>query len=167
MFILRAMRLIELNTEKTGKRTAEVACVSDGRIEDLTIENYEEASGFNPALKTYWPDAEDLVRRRIAKVFVEDGRTKGICYTCFCSRDVHEPHIVVDAPHRGKGIGKLLTLAYAKSILTRGCRLFWSHYTDNVASARCARAAGFEPYGSPRVIQYVEKTAVIETGADH
>lgn len=125
----------------------------DSQIFDLTLDGYKQAARFTPMLSKFWPNPNELIGKQEAKVFVEDGITKGICYTCFRSGECHEPHITIDEKYRGQGIGKLLTAAYTNSLLEQNQRIFWSHYPENIGSGRCAAAAGFAPYGNVKVIQ--------------
>lgn len=144
----REMRiLIAENTSSTDE-------ITDPRIVDLSLDTYHQAAAFTPMLSKFWPDPTELIEKRMAKVFIENEKTKGICYSCFCSGNIHEPHITIDEEYRGTGIGKQLTIAYTNSIRTRGQRIFWSHYTENIGSGRCAAAAGFVPYGTIKVAQY-------------
>ncbi len=130
--------------------------VSDNRIQELDSAGFEQASQFIPMLPIYWPDKSKLLGQGMAKAFIENGKVKGVCYTCLYAGDLHEPHVTVDEPYRGQGIGKMITQAYTQSLLKSGKRIFWSHYTDNELSGRCAETAGYRPYGLLKVIQYIE-----------
>lgn len=126
----------------------------DPQVADLTVDGYREALRFSPMLRKFWPEPEALVATGSAKMFVEDGRVSGICFSCFVSEGQHEAHIVVEPALRRRGLGKRLAAAYAARLVRRGQRVFWSCLPGNQASARIAAATGFKPHGQMPLLQY-------------
>ncbi len=147
----REMRVLKASRENLPP------LVSDHRIQELDEEGYLQASKFIPMLPVYWPEPSKLLGKGMAKALIEEGRVRGVCYSCCQAGDLHEPHITIDEPFRGQGIGKLITQAYTRSLLEENRRIFWSHYIDNEISGKCAKTAGYLSYGSVKVLQYIEK----------
>lgn len=98
---------------------------------------------------SFWPTAGALVDTALGVAIVtDDGTVAGVCYPAAIADGKAEVDIAIQAPLRGKGLGRYLVWEFVQRCRQQGTTAVWDCFTENQQSLGLARSQGFvEAYG--------------------
>lgn len=140
-FAYKNGRNVTLNPTSCSKnvRVRSLEEVDDSMLNSSNLDNY----------LNFWSSYDNFVSKGFGAVVVDQNELPvSICYSAALDEVCAEVDVLTVDGKRGKGFGKMATMAFIEQSLNINVRPTWDCFADNYASIALAQNCGFVKYKS-------------------